>query len=465
VGLPPSPAARLPALALIAALALAGCADQVRSPTPAGSAAPSAPATGLPSPSSTDPSPALVVPAPGPVGSVYPPNPGAIVVAIDPGHGGCLDWGVPDPSQRGASYAEKTMTLDIAEVLRDRLLAEGVEVLLLREGDTALAGDDYEPLGCEGGPWRDVNGDGVAGFGPDVPEATRTRDELQARLDLANLARADLLVSIHINSPSDDGQIIEIAFTETFYTDETPWGPTATQRLAALVQDHVVESLAGIADYERGDRGATAHNFYMVAPTLFEPTAERPDPYRQPARGALMPTVLSEVGSITLRAEHDLLVSPDGQAAVADGLLEAVAGYLAERSLAVRIGLAAAPALDPPPAVPGDGPPFWPAEIVKGTVSVRLTNTGTEAWPDGLRLMAGWGPTGDPYLAARPSDLVELDAVVPPLAPGEAVELPIALPEPPGGGRQVAWITLADGGRLLSDLGSPALQLAARGGE
>jgi hypothetical protein len=96
---------------------------------------------------------------------------------------------------------------------------------------------------------------------------------------------------------------------------------------------------------------------------------------------------------------------------------------------------------------------------------VRLTNTGTEAWPDGLRLMAGWGPTGDPYLAARPSDLVELDAVVPPLAPGEAVELPIALPEPPGGGRQVAWITLADGGRLLSDLGSPALQLAARGGE
>ena len=26
------------------------------------------------------------------------PNPGAIVVAIDPGHGGCLDWGVPDPA-------------------------------------------------------------------------------------------------------------------------------------------------------------------------------------------------------------------------------------------------------------------------------------------------------------------------------------------------------------------------------
>ena len=57
--------------------------------------------------------PAAVEPAPGSDSEVYAPNPEAIVVAIDAGHGGCLDWGVPDPSQRGVELAEKTMTLVI----------------------------------------------------------------------------------------------------------------------------------------------------------------------------------------------------------------------------------------------------------------------------------------------------------------------------------------------------------------
>ena len=52
-----------------------------------------------------------MVPAPGSSSTVYEPNPGAIVVAIDPGHGGCLDWGVPDPQKRGAAFSEKMMTL------------------------------------------------------------------------------------------------------------------------------------------------------------------------------------------------------------------------------------------------------------------------------------------------------------------------------------------------------------------
>ena len=59
-----------------------------------------------------------------------------------------------------------------------------------------------------------------------------------------------------------------------------------------------------------------------------------------PTRGGLMPVVLSEVGSITLRSEHDLLASPRGQQAVAEGLLDGIAGFFAERELAARIGLA-----------------------------------------------------------------------------------------------------------------------------
>ena len=442
------------------ALVLAACTGDGSTPEP------TAP------PSSVAPTPAVsqspgaavgsVEPAPGSSSDLYAPNPGAIVVAIDPGHGGCLDWGVPDPSERGQAYAEESMTLAIALRLRDLLVDDGIGVVMIRDEDEALAGDDYAPLDCHGPAWRDVNGDGVAGFGPDVPEATRTRDELQARLDLANLTAADALVSIHINSPTEGAEQVEIAFSETFYTDETPWGGTETARLAAGVQAGVVDHLAGLAPYERGDRGVTAHNFYMVAPTLFEPTEERPDPVKQPTRGGLMPVVLAEVGSITMRAEHDLLVSADGQDAVAAGLFDGLAVYFDARDLAARIGVADAPVGVAPTPVEGDGPLFWPPVAPDGPIQLRLTNTGVAEWPAGLELVGAWGITDQPYLARAPEALESLGVEVPALAPGESVVLTVELPAAPEE-RAVAWISLRDGTSTLADHGSPALQLASEG--
>lgn len=441
--------------ALSLALIIAACGAQTTDPTPgAGSASalPSVAASG-----STAPAVGEVEPAPGSDSAVYAPNPGAIVVAIDPGHGGCLDWGVADPSERGVELAEKTLTLAIARQLQDRLEAEGIRVVLTREGDEALAGDNYPDLGCDGPEWRDVNGDGEAGFDPEG--ATRTRDELQARLDLANLAAADALVSIHINSPFDGGQPIEIAFSETFYTDETAWGAERTADLARAVQDGVVAELDAVADYERGDRGITAHNFYLVAPPLFQPTPERPDPVKQPTRGALMPTVLSEVGSITLRAEHDLLASPAGQIAVADGLFAGLAVYFAERRQAVRIGLEGSDTGEAPDAVAGDGPPFWAASMPGGPLRLRVTNTGTESIDAGSRLVAGWESSDEPYLRLAPSAMAEVGEPLPALAPGESVTVEVVLPEPPEG-RALAWISLSNGAATFADAGSPALQLA-----
>ena len=420
----------------------------------------STPPTSLPSSTAAAPAVAEIDPAPGSDSDVYAPNPGAIVVAIDPGHGGCLDWGVPDPSERGVELAEKTLTLEIARRLRDRLTAEGVGVVMTRDGDDALAGDDYPALDCHGPPWRDVNGDGLTGFGEDtLPEATRTRDELQARLDLANLVQADALVSIHINSPTEGGQRIEIAFSETFYTDETPWGTDLTARLAALVDAGVVDRLQPLATYERDDRGTTAHNFYMVAPPLLEETSERPNRWAQPTRGGLMPVVLAEVGSITLRAEHDLLSSPPGQDAVAAGLFDGLAAFFGERELAGRIGLADSVPL-PPDSVAGDGPPFWPPIAPDAPVMLRLTNTGTAAWASGMELLSGWEATDQPYLAFAPDSLASLDIAVPALAPGESVVVQVTLPPPPAG-RGVAWISLSMDGQTLADHGSPALQLSS----
>lgn len=426
-----------------------------------------APSTTTPSPlapsqSAVGPLPTIgaVEPAPGSASALYEPNPGAIVVAIDPGHGGCLDWGVPDPSERGVDWAEKTLTLGIAQHLRDLLEADGIGVVMTRDDDAALAGDDYPPLGCAGPAWRDVNGDGLAGFGPDLPEATRTRDELQARLDLANLAQADVLLSIHINAPTEGGQRIEVAFTQTFYTDETPWGADLTQRLATDVQDGVVAGLGAVATYDRGDRGIDAHNFYIVAPPLFETSEERPDPVKQPTRGGLMPVVLSEVGSITLREEHDLLASDGGQAAIAGGLFDGLARYFAERPTAARIGLADTSVGAPPSAVPGDGPPYWASPAPDQPLRLRIWNTGAEAWPEGAQVIGAWEATGEPYLRVTPEGVAPLGVELPALEPGESTIVEVRMPDPPGG-RALAWISLEVDGESLSDLGSPALQLSS----
>jgi N-acetylmuramoyl-L-alanine amidase len=404
-----------------------------------------------------------VIAAPGSDSSVYAPNPAAIVVAIDPGHGGCLDWGVPDPRQRGVQYSEKAMTLAIGQQLRDMLEAQGVTVVMTRRDDSALAGDNYPRLGCNGAPWRDVNGDGESGFDPDG--AVRTRDELQARLDLANIARADVLLSIHINSLTQDGVVFEIAATETFYTDETAWGADVTGPLAQAIQDEVVASMDRAAGYDRQDRGIQAHNLFIVAPPLLKTTPERPDKRKQPTRGALMPSILTEVGSITLEAEQNLLASAAGQRAAAEGIFTALAQHFAARPLAASYLL---PALESgpgqiPTAVPGDGPPFWLPEAAGDEVVVRLTNTGSQPWPAGLQLLGGWQESDQPYLRLPPPSLEPLlSDTIPPLAPGEAVDVRVTLPAT-SPARGVAWIVLSGEGGPLTDLGSPPLQVAAKG--
>lgn len=400
-----------------------------------------------------------VIPAPGSSSAVYAPNPGAVVVAVDPGHGGCLDWGVPDPAQRGVELSEKTMTLGIAERLAAMLSGQGVEVVVLREGDEALAGDDYPELGCNGPPWRDVDGDGHAGF--ETSGRVRTRDELQARIDRANLARADVLVSIHINSLTQDGVAYEIAATETFYDDETPWGVDGSGVLAGDIQTDVVRALEPLATYERQDRGTQAVAYYAISRQWRDgDTCETPgDTWCKPHRAPQMPSVLTEVGSISLRAEQDLLTGPDGQAAAAEGVYDGIVAYLSRRPLAARYeapGARVAPPL-------ADGPLEQAPILPEGTTKLVLTNRGTEAWPTNLQLVAGWQVSELPYLPSAPDRLENLPVDVPPLAPGESVRLSVPLEAPAATGRQIGWITLRGPNVPWTDLGTPAIQMATMG--
>jgi N-acetylmuramoyl-L-alanine amidase len=450
-------------LALVLALLLAACGEgaATRSATTTVPARPTLAATPSASvgPEPTPGEPAIE-PAPGSTSAVYPPNPGAIVVAIDPGHGGCLDWGVPDPSERGVELAEKTLVMDIANRLRDRLEADGIAVAMLRDGDEALAGDFEPDYGCNGPDWRDVDGDGNAGF--EETGRIRTRDELQARLDRANLAQADAFVSIHINSLTENGVVFEIAATQTFYDDETPWGEERSAALAEAVQDGVVAALDPLAAHERQDRGTEAVAYYAVSRTWADTdTCEMPgDTWCKPHRGLAMPGILSEVGSITSRPDHDLLASDAGQQAVADGIFDGLAAWFAERELAVRVALADAPvgALSEP--IAGDGPPFWPRETTSGApIRLRVTNTGTASIAAGAALQAGWARSDAPYLASAPAELEPIGRPLPPLEPGESVVVTVELPDAPDADRAVAWISLLVGGELLADHGSAALQL------
>ena len=447
---------RAPLFAAGLAVALVACTHASSSPAPSG-AEPSA--SGASGPASS-PGQGEVVPAPGSDSRIYAANPGAIVVGIDPGHGGCLDWGVPNPYDNAIARSEKMLTLAISTALRERLEADGVTVVMTRDADVALAGDLYLELGCTGDPFRDVNGDGVAGFGPEFPEATRTRDELSAHIDLLNLARADILISIHVNSFTEDGVVIEIAGTETYWTDETPWGVPFSKRLASLVQGEVVATMGRLAPYERQDRGIDAVNYYIIAP------ASQTGDHAEPRRGSLMPGVLAEVGSMSLAAEADLLASPDAQQAIAGALVDALAGWFAARDFGVRMDAAtpAGVAGVAPHARPGSGPPFWAMELPvpagsSPRVTLTLTNSGRRAWAPDTELVAGWEASTDPYLARRPP-LTPLDIVVPALAPGESVSLEVNLPDPPAGVRGVAWVTLQSGDTVFSDLGIPPLQLA-----
>jgi N-acetylmuramoyl-L-alanine amidase len=398
-----------------------------------------------------------VIPAPGSSSAVYQPNPSAIVVAIDPGHGGCLDWGVPNPYDNKVGKSEKADTLGIALALRDLLTAQGITVVLTRTTDTALAGDLYPPLGCKGAPFRDVNGDGITGFGPGVPDATRTRDELSARIDLANLARADLFISIHINSMTENGVLYKIAASQTFYTDAFAWAD-ASRRLASAVEADVARSMGKAGAYRRQDRGidGSAPYLYVLKPAGSDA--------KSPRRGLQMPAILSEVGSVSLKAESELLATPTGREAAATGVYNGIVDYLHQRPLAARIDamVPGGTAGFVPQAVHGTGPPFWPPVVAAGgSVTLRLTNTGTSSWPAGVRLMSGWQASPNPYLAAAPAHLQPSDVQVPALKPGESVELNIQLAVPSASARQVAWITLVTAeGTPFTSYGSPPMQLA-----
>jgi N-acetylmuramoyl-L-alanine amidase len=179
------------------------------------------------------------------------------VIAIDPGHGGS------DPGAIGMNKTqEKAITLAVAQNVKTLLEKAGAKVVMTRQDD------------------RDVYGIG----------ATATQ-ELNARASVANSKKADLFLSIHIDSFTSR----DAGGTSTYYYQKTPYDAL----LAQTVQDNLQQATGLL------NRGAKPANFYVI-------------------KHSIIPAILTELGFISNPAEEKLLTTPQFQQRVAEGLVQGI---------------------------------------------------------------------------------------------------------------------------------------------
>jgi N-acetylmuramoyl-L-alanine amidase len=176
------------------------------------------------------------------------------VIVIDPGHGG-IDSGAV--SRTG--ILEKNINLEIAKRLAVLFRQAGATAVLTRDGDF-----DLTDLGNQPG-WSN-------------------RDELQARLNLADKNNANLYISIHLNSfPSPDCEGAQV-----FYHLSS----AESHRLATLVQQELIDQLGD--SYRR----AQAEDFFVL-------------------RSLKRPAIVVEAGFLSHPREGVLLTEPEYQNKVA----------------------------------------------------------------------------------------------------------------------------------------------------
>lgn len=127
-------------------------------------------------------------------------------VCIDAGHGGWDTGRVREANSRAPAIVEKEINLGMAWMMKDRLEARGIGVVMTRP--SGLAVNVFN---------EDVNGDGQT---LQDSQQAGDRDELQARINVCNGAGADLLVSLHLNGFDDPAaRGYEVIYTPAPFRD------------------------------------------------------------------------------------------------------------------------------------------------------------------------------------------------------------------------------------------------------
>ncbi len=231
----------------------------------------------------------------------------APLVVIDPGHGGEQEGAVSPRGER-----EKDLALQISRRLAARLRRAGARVVLTRTADVS------------------------------VP--------LAARAAVANAIRADLFVSIHLNSmPTAEARRVSRG-VETYFlsADATDASATAVaarenaDRLAGEPEIDPDDPVAAILnDLEHAEalrsssRLAQAVHGRLVSAVGAEDRGVKQAPFFVLA-GARMPAVLVEVGFISNAAEAEQLGSRAHQDRIAAAIADGVAAFRAETRHASR---------------------------------------------------------------------------------------------------------------------------------
>lgn len=231
------------------------------------------------------------------------------LIALDPGHGGD-DLGARHFDAAGRmDMHESAINLALALALRDLLGERGYRVLMTRDTDVGLNPNE-----------EDINGDGKVD----------SLDDLQARLDLVNVAGADLFLSIHLNAFEYSPGVLapDVGGSVTFYCQDRPFG-ARSQRFAELVHQGVLDVFADVG-YDIRDRGALDDLQLDVAGQpgthliVLGPESERI------VRSSQMPGALTEPAFITHADESLLLNDPDVQARLARAYADAIDAYFAD---------------------------------------------------------------------------------------------------------------------------------------
>lgn len=296
------------ALAADAAEASAQSVAEPSAPTPADAAPAATDAQSRPAGAEAAPAPEATaeLAAPGAAASASADEPQGVVweprappagrlrtIALDPGHGG------PEVGAANGTLAEKHVNLQIALLLAELLVNDGFRVVLTRDSDRAVH-PEYVQSGVR---------------------SQLTRD-LQARVDIANRAQADLFLSIHNNGSADPGQ----RGTEVWYNRLRPFADR-NLALAELVLEGILRHLQAIGHptfnrsvkddtYFRFFRGR-AFNIYVLGP------GDGPRPHVPTA----MPGVLGESLFLSNPTDAAALRRPETLAAIARGYRDAVLAY------------------------------------------------------------------------------------------------------------------------------------------
>ncbi len=206
---------------------------------------------------------------------------------------------------------EKTVALAIVKAATAAFRDQGYRVVVSRWADTTV----------------NVRGAGDVRSGALTPEGVQR--DLLARVACANAARADVLISVHVNAFSDPS----VGGASTIYDADRTFS-VDNRRLAGLLQANVVSALrrAGwqvadrsiMKDTENPGGALTEEGARYGHDVIIGPYAKGwvPSP-------SLMPGAIMEPLFLSRPAEADIAASEEGQVALAKAMTAAVRQFLA----------------------------------------------------------------------------------------------------------------------------------------